>query len=240
MNLRPPVPTSDKPTQEDSSKQHRAALVPVAAGLAMVLGLAAYSWFHQAGEVRIIPYETGQMLATEKTTPYPEELETNDQAKLQQFAPQGGVDDMLLLREGDRTLMAEPLEIIPHPNAHRIAGFARTEGKVDEEFSYAKVTEASVQEVVAHYQEAYEQLGFAPLTHSPAAGARGETADRESARHVVTQLLIRQQPPLSTAGHEQALGQEVLIIRARPAADGGVLVSLWHRSTLPTFAQPLP
>jgi hypothetical protein len=222
MSLRPPAPTTNHlPNKEEASRLHRAAIVPVCLGLAIVLALAGLSYFYKASEIHIYPFSTGDLAAI----PGPGS-EVGDYNPLWQYSPEMPPEGMMILHRDDQQLPTEPAELAIHPQGQRLTGIARSAGHLYEEIAIWKVDVPNPSEALAHYLNSAAENHFEPLAR--------QTSHASSSTGVITRVLTRRQSASERGSQTTALppGNDVLIIRIRPTEDGQVMVTLWYRHAL--------
>lgn len=232
MNLRPPVPTSDNLPKDEANKQHRAALIPVVVGLIIVLGLAGLSAFNRTGQVEVIPYRTSFMTTNEPLDGmdmYPEEITGDSDA----FTPPGSVNDTLMLRPEDSLLVDEPAELAPLPNGRRVGAFVRDQNEITDEFAFWIIQDTSVEDILSHYQMVAGEVNFKPLTpNSPKANQDNQdttaSADPQAAASQSV-IFTRDSRPQMKEGRSLPPANDILVVRAKPLADGQIHVTIWYR-----------
>lgn len=218
MSLRPPDPTTNHLShKEEAARMRRGAMIPVGIGLAVVLILAGFSAYNKAGEIRLVPYQTGDMAISEFSSPYtPEQSTLFDQLTTTNTSLEG----LLQLRPDDSALPHEPANLPEHPQGRRLAGLQRPSGQVIEEIAFWKVDMSNPAQALAHYLDAAADQNFVaiPRRHSPDSAAAG----------VISHVMMRQPSDKKKDVH-LPVANDLLILRARATEDGQVMITIWYR-----------
>lgn len=257
MNLRPPVPTSDKLPQDEAKSQHRAALIPVAIGLIIVLGLAGYSALTPKAQIVILPYITEDLSSPGMIDHHEPYASGYDGGNLN-FQPPANVDDVILLRADESTLVTEPAELPPPVRGRRIAGFVRSQNYLEDEYAFWEIPDTNVQAVTAYYQQAAETLNFKIVSNrqmklAPAPASSQNTAAENKTEPVKKQtdqqaqaqplsdeapdevpvsrtlIFMRQLRPQMNENKALPPANDVLVVRAKTLPEGRVHLTLWYR-----------
>ena len=227
MNLRPPVPTSDNLPKDEAKKQHRAALIPVAIGLIIVLGLAGYSALIPASKITIRPYITNDMSSVELLDQHEPDASMPLGNNLN-FQPPANVDDVLVLRHDETSLSTEPANLPPPQKGRRIAGFTRSQNYLEDEYAFWEIPDTNIQNILSFYQKAAETINFQIVSDRPqAAGDSNATAPVSR-----TMIFTRQRRPEMEEGKTLPPANDVLVVRAKTLPEGHVHLTLWYRYAL--------
>jgi len=214
--MRPPIPTTDKPSDNDDQKQRRAALIPMAIGLVAIGAFGIYAIWDGMQPRQIRPMVTGQM------TEYDDHGmgifgEFNSDSPLSTVAMAAQpLSQLMLVHPTDRQLLSEPAGLTPLPDGERLSAFTRADGHLSEEVSFCTAADGwTMDQVLDHYQKSAQSIGFKPL---PVADPNEKILNR---------IYVRSG---DAEGAFQA--QQVLIVRITEHSDGPPRVLLWYRYTV--------
>lgn len=216
--LKPPIPTSNTASRDigKDSGERRAALIPVVIALLAIAGLSVYSLWQDAKPRRVKNLVTGQMGYWD--------MDGGDDRGMNHIADSTGtLDNLMLIRSGDRMLLSEPAGLPTPPEGQRLTGFTRTDGHITEDIVMWSVSAATPQHMADWYVQQAKSLGFQSL-----ATGDGDTANAGSTSTIaVNRVLIRSRADQD--GHSLMPADDVLVIRAGEGLSGATRVLLWYR-----------
>lgn len=216
--MKPPIPTSNTASRDigKDSGERRAALIPVVIALLAIAGLSVYSLWQDAKPRRVRNLVTGQMGYWD--------MDGGDARGLNNIADATGtLDNLMLIRSGDRMLLSEPAGLATPPDGQRLTGFTRTDGHITEDIVMWSVPAATPEGMADWYVQQAKAMGFQPL-----ATADGSTASAGGAGPIaVNRVLIRSR--VDQDGQSLLPADDVLVIRAGEGLSGATRVLLWYR-----------
>ena len=248
MRFKPPPADPRKQKEEEKRRQRKAALIPVLFAVALILGIAAFTYFQKEsapvvrrplpGELALmsnVPGLTGDMMGGMPLGPT-----FSDEPR-----PQNATG-LMLLHPGDDPFDAEPAELAAFPadKKTRIAGIVRDAEGIGEQMVFWSVA-ATPDEVMSHYKAQAEKAGFTALRSKPvpltsatatqpaATQPSGKITVRSALTPSTTQLFFRQLGEKTPETPADKRGPQSLIVRITPQPDGTQRVLLWLRYSSP-------
>jgi hypothetical protein len=210
--LKPPIPTSNQDSRQEQTRQRRAALLPMAAGLLTILGFAVYTFWQDSQQNLPIPLVTGQMN-------YIQGWGEGDRGQGDEsaFNLPRTANDLLTRSQVDRPLVGEPANVPAPQRGRRLGGFVRRDGDIAESVVFWELP-GSAAAASEFYRKAADEAGF--QSHAPATAG--------DAQGVYNAIYVRSPKP-EEPGVDGPPADQVLVVRVVPRGNSQCLVTLIHR-----------
>lgn len=218
--MKPPPPTTHTLLKnEEKEVAHRAAMIPMVLGLLAIGAFAVYTVWDDVQPRRVRKVTTGQMQMI-GSVDYASDMEGSHGRTEDMMAgmiPAANTGSLMLVRSTDQVLLSEPAQLPPPGGGTRITGFTRLDGHVAEEFALWDITGMTEDQIQQNYADVAISKGFSKLktTGNSQTGATSHVYVRS--------------PQLQDEDNLTPPGEEVLVIRTRPAGDKQVKLLLWFK-----------